>query len=50
MRAYLQPAFVICVVILALGGVVMSKFDIEHEPWLLKKPLTLLEQDRKSVV
>ena len=45
LRAYLQPAFVICVVILALGGVVMSKFDIEHEPWLLKKPLTLLEQE-----
>ena len=45
LRAYLQPAFVICVVVLALGGAVMSKFDIEQEPWPLKKPLTLLEQE-----
>ncbi len=45
MRAYLQPAFVICVVVLALSGVAMSKFDIEQEPWLLKKSLTLLERE-----
>lgn len=45
LRAYLQPAFVICVVVLALSGAVMSKFDIEQEPWPLKKPLTLLEQE-----
>ena len=44
MRAYLQPAFVICVVVLAAAGGVMSKFHIEQEPWPLKKPLTLLDQ------
>ncbi len=45
LRAYLQPAFVICVVVLALSGAVMSKFDVEQEPWPLKKPLALLEQE-----
>lgn len=45
LRAYLQPAFVICVVVLAVSGVVMSKFDVEQELWPLKKPLTLLEQE-----
>jgi len=45
LRAYLQPAFVICVVVLALSGAVMSKFDVEQEPWPLKKPLKLLEKE-----
>ncbi|MBN2136335.1 MAG: hypothetical protein JW720_00870 [Sedimentisphaerales bacterium] len=44
MRAYLQPAFIICVVVLALSGVVMSKFHIEQVPWPLKKSLSLLDQ------
>jgi len=45
LRVYLQPAFVICVVVLLLSGVVMSKFHIEQEPWPLKKPLSLLDED-----
>ncbi|HLB73787.1 MAG TPA: exosortase-associated EpsI family protein [Sedimentisphaerales bacterium] len=45
MRTYLQPAFVICVLVLLLSGVVMSKFHIEQEPWPLKKPLSLLDED-----
>lgn len=44
MKTYLQPAFVVCVLLLALCGVVMSKFYIELEPWPLKQPLKNLEQ------
>jgi len=43
LRAYLQPAFVICVVVLAFSGVVMSRFEIEQEPWPLKQHLELLD-------
>ena len=44
LRTYLQPAFVVCVLVLSLSGVVMSKFYIEKEPWPLMKPLENLEQ------
>jgi len=44
LRTYLQPAFVVCVLVLSFSGVVMSKFYIELEPWPLKKPLENLEQ------
>ncbi|RKY93275.1 MAG: hypothetical protein DRQ06_06990 [Candidatus Hydrothermota bacterium] len=44
LRTYFQPAFLVCVLVLSLSGVVMSKFYIEQEPWPLKKPLTLLDQ------
>lgn len=44
MKTYLQPAFVVCVLVLSLSGVVMSKFYIELEPWPLKKPLENLEK------
>src|SRR3989339_2247357 len=45
LRSYLQPAFVICVLVLLLSGIVMSKFHIEQEPWPLQKPLALLDED-----
>ena len=48
LKTYLQPAFVICTVVLALGGVVMSKFDVPKEPWPLKKPLDLLAEEDLS--
>jgi hypothetical protein len=43
-RIYLQPAFVLCVLVLSLSGVVMSKFYIEQEIWPLAKSLDLLDQ------
>lgn len=45
LRACFQPAFLICVVVLAVSGVVMSKFNIKQEPWPLKKPLELLDEE-----
>ena len=44
-RVYLQPAFVICAVVLIVSSVVISKIEIEPEPWPLKKPLDLLDED-----
>ena len=44
-RVFLQPAFVICAVVLVVSSVVVSKIEIEPEPWLLKKPLDLLNEE-----
>jgi hypothetical protein len=43
-RIYLQPTFVVCVLVLSLSGAVMSQFYIEQEPWPLVKSLNLLDQ------
>ena len=43
-RIYLEPAFVVCVLVLSLSGVVMSQFYIDQEPWPLVKSLDLLDQ------
>jgi len=43
-KIYLQPSFVVCVLVLLLSGVGMSKFNIEQEPWPLDKSLELLDQ------
>lgn len=44
-RVYLQPAFVICAVVLVVSGMVVSKIKIEPEPWPLKKSLDLLDEE-----
>lgn len=55
MRVYLQPAFLICVALLAIAGSGMSAaikiFDIhlKKEPLALRKPLHLLEEDGLGV-
>lgn len=44
MRTYLEPAFVICVLVLSLSGVVMSKFHITKEPWPPVRSLKFLDE------
>lgn len=44
MKIYLEPAFVVCVLVLSLSGVVMSKFYIAKEPWPPVKSLNLLDE------
>jgi len=48
LKIYLEPAFVICALVLSLSGVVMSQFYIVQEPWLLRKSLSLLDESSLS--
>ncbi|MHC4622895.1 MAG: hypothetical protein ACYS4W_03225 [Planctomycetota bacterium] len=48
MSSYLQPAFLICVLVLALAGVAMDRLHVEKVPLPLKKSFDLL--DEKSLI
>jgi hypothetical protein len=44
MRVYLQPAFLICVAVLAVAGIAMERLHVEKAPLALKKPFELLDE------
>jgi len=43
-KAYTQPAFLICVALLAIAGVAMERVHVEKVPFPLKKSLDLLDE------
>ena len=44
-KPYTQPAFLICVALLAIAGVAMEQVHVKKAPFPLKKPLDLLDEN-----